>query len=1081
VPLRRRSVPILIAAALVAAAALAFVLLRGGDSREARATACPQGYTRLSEEYLRELKAGTRDEPGGGEESEEEREREREREGGAAGRTLCLRSDTRKPEPFADLARINTASVLRLGADRPGSLAAAVRAKQRIAQTSIPGTAGRWTPIGSGPLRGDDPQYPSGSGTGFVKLAGRITDYAYDPATKDLFAAVSSGGMWRSTDTGQHWTSIGDTLPTQTMGAVAWTRAGGGTLIALTGDNAFGGNTYAGAGAYWSDDTGGTWHKSKGIPDGAMGFRLAVRADDPNTVYAATGVGLFRSTDAGRSFEDVLLPTGDCAGKSFTRGCFLANVVTDVVVQSADKFGHSGGAVLAVVGWRAGARKNLDGTVQAPANGLYSSPNGARGSFKRLPGTGFTPQNRIGRVSLGIADGPDQNHAYVYAMVQDSVLFNSGKLEGLDIGDVPDPLDLGLDLTATPTYLNGVYVTSNFGQSWTRMALGEQFLLPTNLSSLAPLSVLGFGPGIQAWYNSIILPDPATQSGGVPTRVVLGLEEVFETRTVGLPQNGPTDFVAVGPYNATGGACLLVLAGDICSQKQAATPGQTTTHPDQHGMLFVPGPDGRSILLVGNDGGNYVQRVPASGNLTPSGFGPGANEGFNTLLPYGVARAKDGVTYAGLQDNGQIKITPDGRQVMTYGGDGTFTLVDPDDSNAVLEATPNAGLNRSTDGGKTWTAVAPVELRNAQFLAPMVMDPTDKKRLAVGGRNIFVADTGIAGITSENWAPAYDLGTQKNPGNAGAVPNQDDPANTANALDIRGKTVYVGYCGSCDPVKDNQRFRSGIATNEGGTWRIAAAKGLPQRVISSVAIDPDDLRTVYVALGSSTVRPYAPSQALGDDGTDPAGGHVYKSTDAGETFTDISGDLPSIGATWVLVKGSQLLAATTVGVFASRTRAGKEWGLLGPDLPAAPVFSMTFDPANANRLIAASLGRGVYSYEFADPRCLRPSVRVAKSARRNRRLRLSGTTRARGCGAVKRVAVSVAKLKGKRCRYLQPNGRVARRATSCSRRRYVRAKGTRRWSFTAKRRLPAGSYSVVVKAADAAGKAGRRTVRIRLR
>jgi hypothetical protein len=1059
--LARRRLPVVLLVLLAGAAGLFLVLRDGGSGAERTATSCPKGYTRLSDEYLRELRRGASLR-------------------GVHGRSLCLRSDTRRPEPLADLVRVNDTTEARIGADRPGSLAAAVRAKQRVAKTSIPGTAGHWTPIGDGPLRGDDAKYPSGSGTGFVNLAGRITDYAYDDAGGQLFAAVSSGGIWRSTDTGQHWTSIGDKLPTQTMGAVAWTPAGGGTIIALTGDNAFGGNTYAGVGAYWSNDRGASWHKAAGLPDGAMGFRLAVRPDQPATIYAATGVGLYRSADAGRSWENVELPTGDCAGNSFKQGCFLANVVTDVVVQGPDKFGHTGGAVLAVLGWRAGNRKNPDGTVQAPANGLYSSDSGARGSFRRLAAPGFAPQNRIGRVSLGIASGPDQNHSYVYALVQDAVLFQTGKLEGLDIGTLPDPLGLGLDLTATPTYVNGVYVTSDFGNSWKTMSLGEQFLLPTNGSALSPLVPLGFGPGIQAWYNSWILPDPATQSGGVPTRVVLGMEELFETRTVGLPQNGLTDFVAVGPYNATGGLCLLVLAGDICSQKQAASPGDTTTHPDQHGAIFVPGPTGRSTLVVGNDGGNYVEQVPASGNLTRQGFGPGADAGFNTLLPYGVARAKDGVTYAGLQDNGQIKVTPDGHQVEVYGGDGTFTLVDPDDSNAVLEATPNGGLNRSNNGGETWTAAEPADLTNAQFLAPMVMDPTDKKHLGVAGRNIFLSNAGVAGVAPGNWTGVYDLGTQKHPGEAAATPAADDPVNTANAMALRGKTAYVGYCGSCDPVKDNKRFHGGVATNVGGKWHIAKAQGLPQRVINGVAIDPDDEKTVYVALGASTVRPYAPARALGDDGTDPAGGFVYRSTDGGETFADITGDLPKIGATWILVKGKQLLAATTVGVFASRTRAGGDWGLLGADLPAAPVFSMVFDPANPNRLIAASLGRGLYSYDFADP-CASPVVKLAKASRRTRRGRLGGTTRDRGCGRITRVAVSVAKIAGKRCRHLQPSGRLARRATGCSRRRYLRARGTKRWSFAPKHALPAGTYRVVLKATDKAGNVARRSVRIKLR
>ena len=54
-------------------------------------------------------------------------------------------------------------------------------------------------------------------------------------------------------------------------------------------------------------------------------------------------------------------------------------------------------------------------------------------------------------------------------------------------------------------------------------------------------------------------------------------------------------------------------------------------------------------------------------------FGKGDQAGFHTLLPYGVAAAKDGIVYAGVQDNGEVRIAPNGRQTEVFGGDGVFT------------------------------------------------------------------------------------------------------------------------------------------------------------------------------------------------------------------------------------------------------------------------------------------------------------------------------------------------------------------------------------------------------------------------
>src|SRR4029079_7799636 len=131
-----------------------------------------------------------------------------------------------------------------------------------------------------------------------------------------------------------------------------------------------------------------------GVPDGILGFKLVVDPNDPNKVYAATGGGLFRSTDAGATFTNVNLPTGDgvpdgtpnCTGQPNTvKSCFLANMVTDVVVQgpaNAKTAGAKPGAVMAAVGWRSGQKNNAAGAMQSPNNGFYASDTGEPNTFK---------------------------------------------------------------------------------------------------------------------------------------------------------------------------------------------------------------------------------------------------------------------------------------------------------------------------------------------------------------------------------------------------------------------------------------------------------------------------------------------------------------------------------------------------------------------------------------------------------------------------------------------------------------------------------------------------------------------------
>ncbi len=918
-----------------------------------------------------------------------ERVGENEGIGGVAGRALdavpdfCTKiSRVERPD---ELLRIGEALDARFGTSTPWALLKANATKAAIARTvrPVPGGGASWEPVGTTPLFANDPNY-SVYGEGFGEVAGRISDFSYDEATGRLWAAVASGGVYESRDLGATWRSIGDGLPTQQVGSVAYTPAGGGTLIALSGDNAFGGYTYAGTGGYYTTNGGRTWKRAKGLPAGAMAFKLAVDPTNPREIYAATGFGLFRSTNAGRSFVNTRLPTGACAGNSLKEGCFLANIVTDVVVQVPDELGSPGGIVLAVVGWRAGAYENADGTVQSPENGLYRSETGAPGTFVNLneDGIGFAPQGNIGRVELGAATGVDQNHGYVYALVQDSVLFVTGRLEGLDVEPMSDPVGL-VDLTATATYLKGVYVSADFGESWTLMADRKQFQSPHTGSSLAQLQALGVGPGIQSWYNMWIRPDPTRQINGIPTRIVLGLEEIWQNTLTLAPAAGPTDFRVIGPYTANTGACIVILLMPACGAAQSQKPDEAayTTHPDQHAGIWIPDPDGGVTLIAGHDGGVNTQHVPAFGELTTGGFGVGSQDGFHTLLPYGVDVANDGIIYAGLQDNGQIRIEKDGRQTMVFGGDGIFTVVNPKNSNEVWEETPGAGVRVSTDGGLTWKDALP-STDNASFYAPLVMDPLDPNHLITGGRQVmenthgpaigYTIDELLIAPPEHDWEEVFELGSRLHPGEA--PPDPLEPGDTQNMMSsatVRGKNVYVGYCGGCDPVRDHDTFASGVATNVTGAWRIAPARGLPDRLITSLTIDPKNPFRVVATLGSSSYRPYAPPGALGPDGVDKNGGPIWMSENGGNSFFDVSGNLPRIGGTWSVLRRNQLIVGTTVGVFAAtsplsgaRPGRGLTFAVLGKGLPAAPVFSMSLKKNDPNTLVVASLGRGVYRYRF---------------------------------------------------------------------------------------------------------------------
>jgi hypothetical protein len=1055
------------------------------------------------------------------------------------------------PESFADLAAADSSRASRSVAPgtqlRGGAYRAAVTSARDLPSTG----AGTWQPYGDTPLQGNNTDYDVTNGStleGLPGLSGRTSAITTDDKG-NLYAATSNGGIWESTDHAATWKSIGDPLPTQVVSGVAWTSAAGGTVIALTGDDAYGGDSVAGMGIYYTRDGGATWTHASGVPDGVLGFQLAVDPNDPNKVYAGTGAGLFRSTDGGASWVNENLPTGkgatpDCSGQPVTaKDCFLANMVTSVVVEgpkNANTTGGTPGAVMAAVGWRAGNKPNADGSIQSPGNGIYVSKTGAPGSFTNMdmatnsiPTTDPLTQARIGRIGLGIANGADQNHQIVYAIVEDAVKFNGGVV-GLDANEN------GTTSAAQSDVFNAVWASTDFGTTWHELEGANTIDNDTSSgSALAPPTcktpaVIAYCPGVQAWYNLWVLPDPTrSTAAGVPTRLLFGLEEIWAnnptfTSPNGLDGNGPAKFDVIGRYygnaactilNATQG--LPVCPADLANSGQTPT---TTTHPDQHGHLFVPDGKGGVTFVSGNDGGVFTQHTDGTSDFSQGGWGNGNNSGLHTLQPYDAEMAKDGTVYMGLQDNGEGKIEPSGKSYTVFGGDGFFTAVNPDDSNTAYEEYVDGAIAVTTDGGKNWTSIAPSNLTSSLFATPFQMDPNDAAHLMIGGRQVFETTSG-PGTTASTWSQPYDLGTAQHSGDASATATATDPDNQLSAVDVVGippvtnprtgpptkniaytsgsttapgpgnditgvdepqaeddhkftigpndgdqsmtvsvgwndptgandwdvylykvasdgtmtlagssassanpekftiphpasgnyllrvynytatgtfdakitfsgpelaqnnaptfpSSAYVGFCGFCDVITQGLPFGRGIATNVGGSkpgmagsadgWHVAAAKGLPVRYITSIRMDPANPSTVYATLAGYG-RKWAQPGALGDDTSKVGTGHVFKSTDAGASFTDVTGDLPDVPANWSILRNGHLIVGTDVGVFESCDTSGGSYFRLGSGLPTAPISTLRFKPGDPDLLVAATYGRGVYTYRFsgADPVCPR--------------------------------------------------------------------------------------------------------------
>jgi hypothetical protein len=128
------------------------------------------------------------------------------------------------------------------------------------------------------------------------------------------------------------------------------------------------------------------------------------------------------------------------------------------------------------------------------------------------------------------------------------------------------------------------------------------------------------------------------------------------------------------------------------------------------------------------------------------------------------------------------------------------------------------------------------------------------------------------------------------------------------------------------------------------------SRRLPNRYITSIAVDKSDPKHLYISFGSYSRR-WIPTAGYG---------HVFESRDGGMTWRDISGDLPDAPVYHVVIRGHQLVAGTEVVVFiAGRSHPG-HWATLGHNLPPVTVWDLAVTK-NRSQVVAGTHGRGQWS------------------------------------------------------------------------------------------------------------------------
>jgi len=810
--------------------------------------------------------------------------------------------------------------------------AAKAKASKTGLATGSPTTS--WVNFGPAPLVSDTDSY----GT----VSGRVTAIAVDPSDttgNTVYAGAASGGVWKSTNAATSnaanvtWTAVTDQEASVVDGAVS-VKPDGSVVLVGTGepDNAI--DSYYGVGILVSTDKGSTWNLISSSTDGrpftGMGFTkfawdtasgststvVAAAADTP--IGDQTGAwsnnpnwGLYLSTNAGASWTF----------EAPTDGTTPIYSVTDVIYNaSAGKFFAS-----------------------LQYHGVYSSTNGT--NWTRL--TNQPSPSFLSLTNCPISADPNSITCPLYRG-QFTVVPGRNEMYFWFIdGNLQD---------------YGIWQSLNGGTSWTQVQPSSQCTLDPD-SNNPPCGML------QPFYNLEL----GAIANGANTDLYAGLVNLYKCRV-----------------NSGTQSCATIDSNDpnswINLTQVYTCPTISGVHPDEHGFGFeIVGSS--AITYFGNDGGVYRSLNSLTGLESGTCTTPNQFDDLNVAIgsmtqfvSFSLHPTDQNTLLGGTQDNGSPATdtaTTSSEFITVLGGDGGYNAINPTNTNEWFPSTTDSiiGICESGIGcndNNTFVEAAPPNtiqgfdgnIDVGAFYTPFILDPQNSSEMLIGTCRVWRGNTNSAEVGPGTFSElSVDFDTLDTTLCTGGEINQVRGLAAGGPTDINGlsNVVYATTQGY-GPLYDLGTGGEVWVTTDAFTTQMTNVTGSinpSAYAVSSVVIDKSDAtgETAYVGImGFNT-------------------SHVYKTTTAGSTWTDWSGNLPDSPVNALLVdsQAGQIYAGTDVGIFVSST-ASASWTEVGPVagsgpgfLPNVPVSAIQlFNSGGVKALEVSTYGRGIWAYSLQE-------------------------------------------------------------------------------------------------------------------
>ena len=269
---------------------------------------------------------------------------------------------------------------------------------------------------------------------------GRVVAVAGDPSDAGTFYfGACAGGVWKTEDGGTYWENVSDGyFNTASVGAIAVSDSEPSVVYAGMGEACIRLDVTHGDGVYRSNDGGHSW-VHLGLEDTRHISRVRIHPTNPDIVFvAALGHafgpneqrGIFRSTDGGRNWENVLFKSENAGAGDLSIDPGNPNLLFAGIWQVRRNF------------W------NL--TSGGPDSGLWRSRDGGD-TWEDVSSNPGLPDLPFGRIGVAISPA---KAGRIYATVEAG---EPGVYRSDDYGDTWELVSDNRDLQGRPWYYQHIF------------------------------------------------------------------------------------------------------------------------------------------------------------------------------------------------------------------------------------------------------------------------------------------------------------------------------------------------------------------------------------------------------------------------------------------------------------------------------------------------------------------------------------------------------------------------------------------------------------------------------------------------